>query len=54
MSTNLKVIVGQEFTESIGVCNGLRQGNTMTPVPFSLYFGAIVDEWRSKCCKRIL
>ena len=46
MSTN--VIVGQEFTESIGICNGLYQDNTMTPVLFSLYFGAIVDEWRSK------
>ena len=46
MSTN--VIVGQEFTESIGICNGLYQDNTMIPVLFSLYFGAIVDEWRSK------
>ena len=39
---SVKVIVGQEFTESIGVCNGLHQGCTMAPVLFSLYFGAIV------------
>ena len=44
-----KVIVGQTFTEPIGVCNGLRQGCTMAPVLFSLYFGAVVDDWRSKC-----
>jgi len=44
-----KVIVGQEFTERIGVCNGLRQGCTMAPVLFSLYFAAVVDDWGSKC-----
>ena len=37
-----KVVVGQEFTESIGVCNGLRQGCTMAPALFSLYFGEVV------------
>jgi len=41
------VIVGQTFTEPIGVCNGLCQGCTMAPVLFSLYFGAVVDDWRS-------
>ena len=44
-----KVIVGQEFTERIGVCNGLRQGCTMAPVLFSLYFAAVVDDWTRKC-----
>jgi len=46
---SVKVIVGQTFTGPIGVCNGLRQGCTMAPVLFSLYFGAVVDDWRSKC-----
>ena len=46
---SVKVIVGQEFTESFDVCNGLRQGCTMAPVLFSLYFGAVVDDWRRKC-----
>lgn len=33
-----KVIVGQGFTGSIGVCNGMCQGCTMTSVLFSSYF----------------
>ena len=45
------MIVGQEFTECIGVYNGLRRGCTMAPVHvlFGLYFAAVVDDWRSKC-----
>ena len=31
------------------VCNGLCQDCTMAPVLFSLYFAAVVDDWRSKC-----
>ena len=45
---SVKVIVGQKFTESFDVCNGLHQGCTISPVLFSLYFGAGVDDWRSK------
>lgn len=41
-----KVIVGQEFTESILVCNGLHQGCTMASMlqlyVFSLCFEAVV------------
>lgn len=46
-----RVMVGQEFTKSISVhvCNGLCLGCTMAPVLFSLYFGAVVDDWRSRC-----
>ena len=44
-----KVVIGQEFTESIDVCNGLCQGCTMAPVLFSLYFSAVIDDWRGKC-----
>jgi len=39
MST--KVIVSQEFTEFLGVCN---EGCKMAPVLFSLYFGAVVND----------
>ena len=46
---SVKVIVGQEFTESFDVCNGLCESCAMAPVLFSLYFGAVVDDWRSKC-----
>ena len=28
--------------------NGLHQRYTMAPLPFSLYFGKVVDDWRSK------
>jgi len=44
-----KVIVEKEFTERIGLCNGLHQGFTMAPVLLSLYFAVVVDDWRSKC-----
>ena len=27
----------------------LHQGCTMAPVLFSLYFGAVVDDWKRKC-----
>ena len=46
---SVKVIVGQEFIESFDVCNGLHQCCTMAPVLFSLYFGAVVDDWKRKC-----
>ena len=40
---SVKVIVGQECTEQINVCNGLCQGCTMAPVLLSLYFGAVME-----------
>ena len=43
-----KVVIGLEFTEG---SNGLRQGFTMAPVLFSLYSGAVVDDWRGKYFK---
>ena len=36
-------------TDSISVRNGLRQGCTMAPVLFNLYFAAMVASWRG-CC----
>ena len=36
-------------TDNISVTNGLRQGCTLAPSLFNLYFGAMVSSWRSKC-----
>ena len=44
-----RVIVGQEFTASIGVCNRLCQGYTMASVLFNLFFIAVVDDRKRKC-----
>ena len=46
---SVKMIVGQEFTESFDICDGLHQVCTMAPVLFSLYFGAVVDDRKRKC-----
>ena len=43
------VVIGQEFTESIDMCSGLRRGCTIAAFLFNLYFGAVVDDWRGKC-----
>ena len=42
-----KAIVGQEFTESIGMCNRLHQGCTCTMARVLFSFGAVVDDWRN-------
>ena len=34
-------------TESFSVCNGLRQGCTLAPTLFNLYFSAVVATWRT-------
>jgi len=43
------VRVSDGTTDSISVRNGLRQGCTMAPVLFNLYFAAMVASWRG-CC----
>jgi len=43
------VRVSDGTTDSINIRNGLRQGCTMAPVLFNLYFAAMVACWRS-CC----
>ena len=43
------VRVGDDFTEDIEVTNGLRQGCTLAPTLFNLYFSAVVACWRARC-----
>ena len=42
-----RVRVDGSVTESILVKNGLRQGCTLAPTLFSLYFSAVMADWRS-------
>ena len=42
------VRVGSTVTDSFEVRNGLRQGCTMAPVFFNVYFNAIVGMWRGR------
>ena len=44
-----EVRVGDSNTDSILVTNGLRQGCTLAPTLFNLYFSAMVASWRSQC-----
>ena len=44
-----KVKVGGKFSESFSVSNGLRQGCTMAPALFNLFFTAVIKMWRAEC-----
>ena len=44
--------VGDGTTDNINVRNGLRQGCTMAPVLFNLYFAVMVACWRG-CCPKV-
>ncbi len=44
-----EIRVGDSTTDSIQVLNGLRQGCTLAPSLFNLYFGAVVGAWRAHC-----
>ena len=39
--------IGSTQSESFSVCNGLRQGCTLAPTLFNLYFNAVMNSWRS-------
>ena len=43
------VRVGNDLTEDIEVTNGLRQGCTLAPTLFNLYFSAVMACWRARC-----
>ena len=43
------VRVGTVSTESIEVKNGLRQGCTLAPTLFNIYYSVVVSSWRDKC-----
>ena len=43
-----EVKVGSTTTESFEVRNGLRQGCTLAPTLFNIYFSAMVANWRSE------
>ena len=44
-----EVRVGLSSTESIEVMNGLRQGCTLAPTLFNIYYSAVVANWRKRC-----
>ena len=44
-----EVKLGPTCTESFEVRNGLRQGCTMAPTLFNIYFSAMVANWRNEC-----
>ena len=43
-----EVKVGSTITESFEVRNGLRQGCTLAPTLFNIYFSAMVANWHSE------
>jgi len=43
------VRVRDTVTDSFEVRNSLRQGSTMAPTLFNLYFSAMVSVWREQC-----
>ena len=44
-----EVRLGGSISSSFEVNNGLRQGCTMAPTLFNLFFSAVVNSWRSRC-----
>ena len=46
---NAEVRVGSAMSESLEVKNGLRQGCTLAPTLFNMYFSAMVACWRNEC-----
>ena len=44
-----QVMVGGERTPQISVNNGLRQGCTLAPTLFNLFFNLVIEQWREQC-----
>ena len=44
-----EIRVGDTTTDKIKVLNGLRQGCTLAPSLFNLYFSAVMSAWRAQC-----
>ena len=44
-----EVRVDGATSPGIQVTNGLRQGCTIAPTLFNLYFNLVVEEWRKRC-----
>ena len=44
-----KVRVNGKLSDNISVTNGLRQGCTLAPTLFNLYFSFVVADWRARC-----
>ena len=45
----VRVRVGEEHTDSIGVNNGLRQGCVLAPLLFLFYSHAVLTDWYDRC-----
>ena len=43
-----RVCVAAGLTDTISVANGLRQGRTLAPTLFNMYFATVVASWRSR------
>ena len=44
-----KVIINGTVSPQIQVNNGLRQGCTIVPILFNLYFNLVFEQWRKIC-----
>ena len=44
-----EIRVGSSSTDSIEVKNGLRQGCTLAPTLFNIYYSVVIANWRERC-----